>query len=129
LNKTGASENRTRCGYYSYRKTFRASLKDSLKDLITVELAGAVWHILFGVVAFLIGVSAGLDPNLGLLVAVALTTNLISFLFISTFSIGIATQTFKRGLDPDNFVIPLVTSVSDITATLVLISVMSLLGV
>lgn len=111
-----------------YIASFRASLKDSLKDLITVELAGAIWHILFGVVAFLIGVSAGLDPNLGLLVAVALTTNLISFLFISTFSIAIATQTFKRGLDPDNFVIPLVTSVSDITATLVLISVMILLG-
>jgi mgtE-like transporter len=108
--------------------SFTDSLKDSLRNFISVELAGAFWHILFGVVAFLIGISAGLNPNLGLLVAVALTTNMISFLFISTFSIAIATQTFKRGLDPDNFVIPLVTSVSDITATLVLISVLILSG-
>ena len=41
----------------------------------------------------------------------------------------VATQTFKRGLDPDNFVIPAVTSVSDVGATLTLMATLAILGV
>ena len=58
----------------------------------------------------------------------ALLSNAVSFLVISVFALLIATQTFKRGLDPDTFVIPLTTSVSDTVSTLSLMAVLTLLG-
>ena len=64
-----------------------------------------------------------------LLVNIALITNLISFLFITMLSFAVATQTFKYRLDPDNFVIPLVTSIADFGATLALITALRILNV
>lgn len=109
--------------------SFRRALKETFADLVSVEIAVATWHILFGLVAFLIGKVTGLSSDIAFLVMIALVSNLISFLFISLFSIAVATQTFKRGLDPDNFVIPLVASVSDVSATLALMATLTILGV
>jgi len=80
------------------------------------------------VAAYLIGKATGLNADLVGLVIIALIANLISFLFVSFFSIAVVTQTFKRGLDPDNFIIPLVASVSDITATLALMVAVMIIG-
>lgn len=112
-----------------YVASFWGALKETFADLISLEIAAATWHVLFGLAAFFIGKATGLNPDLAFLVMIALVSNLISFLFISLFSIGVATQTFKRGLDPDNFVIPLVASVSDIGATLALMAAFAILGV
>jgi cation transporter-like permease len=49
----------------------------------------------------------------------------MSFVVISLFSLLVATQTFQRGLDPDNFVIPLTTSLADTIATLSLMAVLA----
>jgi mgtE-like transporter len=112
-----------------YVASFWGALKETFADLVSVEIAAATWHILFGLVAFLIGMATGFSPDPWFLVMIALVSNLVSFLFISLFSIAVATQTFKRGLDPDNFVIPLVASVSDISATLALMATLTMLGV
>lgn len=101
-----------------YVASFWVTLKEAFADLLSVEAAAAAMHVIFGLAAFLIGRATGLSPDASILVGLALISNVISFLFISIFSLLIATQTFKYGLDPDNFVIPLVTSVSDIIATL-----------
>ena len=110
-----------------------ASLKETVKatlaDMVSIEIASASMHIMFGVVAFSLGRVIGLNPDLLSLILISLTANFIGFLFISFFSLVVATQTFKRGLDPDNFVIPLVASVSDIGATLALIAAVAILGV
>lgn len=112
-----------------FSRSFMGVLKETLVDLISVESAAAMVHVLFGLVAFLVGQGTGLNPNLVLLVTIAILTNLVSFMFVSLFSIVIAAQTFKYGLDPDNFVIPLVTSVSDVIATLALITALVILAV
>ncbi len=112
-----------------YVASFWNALKETFTDLASVEIAGVAIHILFGLAAFVLGRATGLNPELKLLVVIALVTNLVSFLFISLFSLIIATQTFKHGLDPDNFVIPLVTSTSDLGATLALITALTALGV
>lgn len=52
------------------------------------------------------------------LLSVALCTNLISFGAISLFAITSAYMAFERCLNPDNVVIPTITSVSDTAETL-----------
>lgn len=111
-----------------YSRSFRETFKETVIDLLSVEIAGAVMHVVFGLVAFLVARTTGFSPALLLLVAIALISNLVSFLFISVFSLAIATQTFKHGLDPDNFTIPLVTSVSDVGATLALMAALRILA-
>jgi mgtE-like transporter len=112
-----------------YVSSFWKALRQTVTELVTVESAGATLHIVFGVLAFVIASVSGLSASVFTTVSVALLTNLVSFMFISVFSILVATQTFKRGLDPDNFVIPVVASVSDISATLTLVFVIAVLGV
>lgn len=107
---------------------FRDTLRKTFSDLVSVELAAAFMHVLFGLATFLLGKVTGLPSDLFLLIGIALISNLLSFLFISTLSLVIAIQTFRRGLDPDNFVIPFVTSVSDLGATFALIAAIQLLG-
>ena len=109
--------------------SFWGALKEGFTDLVSVEIAAAVMHVLFGLTAFLLGKATGLTPDLLLLVNIALISNLISFLFISLLSFIVATQTFKHRLDPDNFVIPLVTSIADFGATLALIAALLILKV
>ena len=110
-----------------------ASLKGTLRaafvDMVSIEIASAFMHIMFGALAFSLARMIGLNPDLLSLILISLTANLIGFFFVSFFSLIVATQTFKRGLDPDNFVIPLVASVSDIGATLALIAAVAILGV
>jgi mgtE-like transporter len=112
-----------------YVQSFRNLLKGTLIDLISVETAAFLMHVVFGVVAFLLGSATGLAPNLMFLVSIALITNVITFSMISMLSLATAIQTFKFGLDPDNLVIPMVTSVSDLVATTSLWSVIQVLGV
>lgn len=104
-----------------YTTSLTKTLRETFADLISVECAAFVIHIIFSIIGFALG---GLQtlPLLLHLISITLTSNVISFLFISSFSLTVATQTFKHGLDPDNFVIPLVASVSDVTATLSLVA-------
>jgi mgtE-like transporter len=108
--------------------SYGAALREAFADLVSIEAAAALMHVFFGVAAFLLGRATGLSSNAGQLVATSLVTNLISFLLVSLLSLAVATQTFKRGLDPDNFVIPLVTSVADTGATLALMAALIIVG-
>lgn len=100
----------------SLTKTFR----ETFADLVSVECAAAIIHVIFAIIGFAISGFQSVS-FLFYLISITIFSNIISFLFISVFSLTIATQTFKYGLDPDNFVIPLVASVSDVGATLSLV--------
>lgn len=112
-----------------YVSSFKETIRKGLSDLFAVEGAAATMHIIFGLVAFLLGVASGFSPNLIKVVAISLTSNLIGVIPIYLFSIFLAVRTFRYGLDPDNFVIPAVSSVSDVTATLTLIAAIAIIGV
>lgn len=111
-----------------YVGSYGRTLKVAFADLLSVETAAAIMHVVFSMVSFLMGKASGLNPRLAMLIALSLVSNAFGFLFISLFSLLIATQTFKYGLDPDNFVIPMVTSVSDIIATLAFGTSLAILG-
>jgi len=112
-----------------YSKSFMEELKESGKRIVQVEVPAAFMHVVFGVIAFMLSVGQG--AALMPLIGVALSSNLMSFIIITVFALWSAHLAFERGLNPDNVVIPAITSVSDTTATLAItpaIMVARLLG-
>jgi cation transporter-like permease len=57
-----------------------------------------------------------------------LTTNLIAVFIIVVISFAIAIATFRKGLDPDNFVIPIESSLADGITTIALLVALFLIG-
>ncbi|MBD3171649.1 hypothetical protein GF326_04195 [Candidatus Bathyarchaeota archaeon] len=84
---------------------------------ITYAWSGSLF--LFTVYAVISGFTYGFS-NFWRLIAVVWGTNLIVIPLITAISFGVGIITFKRGLDPDNFVIPFETSLADSLTTLVL---------
>jgi len=98
-----------------YSRSFMEELRESGRSILEIEAPAAFMYVVFGVVSFLL--SAGQGASLGFLVFVSLSCNLMSFLFVSLFALWSAHVSFERGLNPDNIVIPAITSLSDTTAT------------
>lgn len=90
-----------------------AGFRDSIGDI--VQLGGAV-SLMFTFYS-MIGWLAGGEPKTAVVVILSLPASLLPAL---TFSFGMALLTFRRGLDPDNFVIPLETVFTDTTVTSIL---------
>lgn len=111
-----------------YVTSFTTVLKDTVKDFLSVEAAAFLMHAIFGIAILAVGSLTNIAVNPLFVIRVALLSNVMSFLIVSLFSLAIATQTFKRGLDPDNFVIPLTTSLADTVATLSLMTTLIILG-
>jgi mgtE-like transporter len=109
-----------------YVSSFTHVLRDVFVDLISIEAAAFIVHMLFAFVTQGIGWISQISSDLLQLAQTAVLSNLFSFFFISFISLIVATQTFRYGLDPDNFVIPLTSSLSDTISTLVLLAVLSL---
>jgi mgtE-like transporter len=99
-----------------YSKSFSEELRESTRSIIQVEIPAAFIHVLFALLAYVI--SLGQGASLYLLVIVSLSCNLMTFIIISVFALWSAHISFERGLNPDNIVIPAITSLSDTTATL-----------
>ena len=95
--------------------------------ILQVEAVTAFMHIVFSLIAYLIVRPAHHEASLPFFVGVALTSNLSSFLVISVFALAIVFLAFKRGLNPDNVVIPVITSTSDTVATLSIIPAIAIL--
>ncbi len=98
-----------------YARSFMEELKESGMSIIQVEIPAAFMHIVFGVISYLLSAKQG--ASLVFLISIALTCNLLSFIIISVFALWSAHVSFERGLNPDNVVIPAITSLSDTTAT------------
>ena len=98
-----------------YSRSFIEELKESGRSVIEIEVPAAFMYIVFGVVSYLMSASQG--ASLGFLVFVSLSCNLMSFIFVCLFALWSAHVSFERGLNPDNIVIPAITSLADTTAT------------
>jgi len=90
-----------------------------IRDAAAVEISALIIFFTLGILGSLFsGLSIG--GYVLTLVKLSLFTNIVGFLGISLLSFIIAEGTFKRGWDPDNFVIPMVTSSADLMTTLFL---------
>jgi len=86
--------------------------------------------IMFMVYAFLSLLAQGSPLNTGFLSLTLLlfTTNIIAVFIIVVISFAIAIATFRKGLDPDNFVIPIESSLADGITTVALLVALFLIG-
>ena len=101
-----------------YGRSFMDELRDTLRSIAGIEVVALLMHEVFGLVTYLIAGPVIAGVRLKTLLGVAMISNLCTFLPIAVFAIGIAQLAFRRGLNPDNVVIPVITSVSDTVATL-----------
>ncbi len=111
-----------------YFNTFREALRSAVTDIVAVESSAVIVHVLIGVTGFFLAAAQSISASMVSLVQVALISNLLSFLVISLISLAVAVASFRGGWDPDNVVIPIITSLSDATATLCLVASLVLLG-
>jgi mgtE-like transporter len=110
-----------------YLRSLREEVRGALSTVLQVEAMALLMHLVFGIVSYAIASQTASGASLTLLVGLALISNLCSFALISLFAIVVAFLAFRRGLNPDNIVIPLITSFSDTVATLTILPALGLL--
>ena len=110
-----------------YVQSFREEFRSAVSSILQVEAVAFGIHIIFGVVAYLIVSPSSPGVSLMYLMSVAVTTNIATFLVIGIFALMIAYFSFQRGLNPDNIVIPAITTTSDSVVTLAVTPVIFLL--
>jgi mgtE-like transporter len=111
-----------------YLRSFKEEVRGALSSVLHVEAVALLMHLVFGLVSYTIASQTAAGASLTLLVGIALISNLSSFALISLFAIAVAFLAFRKGLNPDNVVIPLITSFSDTVATLTILPALGLLG-
>ncbi len=104
-----------------------SSIKVHVPRILATWAASFVMFIAY---AFLSLIVQGSSFNYGLLklIPVLVITNIISVFGIAALSFAVAIITFSKGLDPDNFVIPIESSLADGITTLALFVALLLMG-
>lgn len=105
-----------------YSRSFREQVRESLSTILQIEAVALFMHIVFALITSF--TKTGMDIRV--LLGIALLSNLSNFIVISIFALLVAQQAFKRGLNPDNVVIPIITTLSDTIATLTLLPVFTI---
>jgi mgtE-like transporter len=103
-----------------------SSIKNHAKNIFSAWASTALLFIVLGVLALTFNGILNLS-SLANLLTILLISNVIAFTLIVIVSYGISILTFKRGLDPDNFVIPLQSSLADALTTVALFVALLLL--
>jgi mgtE-like transporter len=96
-----------------------SSIKNHVKNIFSAWVASVLLFAVLGLLSLGINGMVSLEgiSNLLLLLFVS---NIIAFIAIVLLSYAISIVTFKRGLDPDNFVIPVESSLADAITTIAL---------
>ena len=110
-----------------YIRDLRDEVKASISTIMQVEGVALLIHGFFGLITYLIVKPSVKAADLASLVSVAVLSNLISFLPIALVALAVAHAAYKRGLNPDNVAIPVITTVADTAATLTLFLVLNIL--
>ncbi|HUW48375.1 MAG TPA: magnesium transporter [Patescibacteria group bacterium] len=114
----------TRIALGSLEPSF-SSMKRHSTHIFGAWAASAVMFILFSVFSLLINGTLTVARFLGF-TTVLLVTNVMAVAAIVFVSFAVSILTFKRGLDPDNFVIPIESSLADSITSIALLVTLSL---
>lgn len=109
-------------------RSLKEEVRSALGQILQVESVALPMHAVFGLITYGIVAASIPGARLPILVGGALISNLMTFGFIALFALWIAHIAFNRGLNPDNVVIPVITSLSDSVATLSLLPSIAILG-
>ena len=96
-----------------------SSIKNHAKNIFSAWTASLVLFAVLGLLSLGINGMFSLHGFFSLLL-ILFVSNIISFVAIVIVSYAISILTFKRGLDPDNFVIPVGSSLADSITTIAL---------
>jgi mgtE-like transporter len=96
-----------------------SSIKHHAKNIFSAWTASLMLFIALGFLSLAINGVFSLQGIASLLL-ILLVTNIIAFSAITLLSYAISILTFKRGLDPDNFVYPVDSSLADVITTIAL---------
>jgi mgtE-like transporter len=92
------------------------SIKNHAKNITSAWTASLLISTILALISLAINRVFALSSVLNFMIIIWLS-NIIAVTGIVLFSFGIAILTFKRGLDPDNFVIPIETSLASIVTS------------
>jgi mgtE-like transporter len=104
--------------------------KEALKLFSFMHLLGLIIFPLIAIFAFIINKIIGLiTPSINEMIFISLLTGEILILIVNLVAYYSSALSFKFGLDPDNIVIPLITSLMDVIGTGCLVATIILLGI
>jgi mgtE-like transporter len=102
------------------------SIKNHAKNIFSAWISTVVLFVVLGVLSLAINGLFSIQALLNL-TAIMLVSNVIAFVLIVVISYFISIRTFKSGLDPDNFVLPVGNSLADALTTVALFVALYLL--
>ncbi len=105
-----------------------SSIKNHSKNIASAWLASFLIFNILALISLSINHVFSL-PTMVNFIGVIWLSNLIAVISIVLISCGISIITFKRGLNPENFVIPIETSLSTIVTSIALLIALLLIGV
>jgi len=104
-----------------------SSMRNHTAQILSAWAASITMFLFFSV--FSLAINGVLMPySFIVFTTLLLTTNIISVTAIILISYAVSILTFKRGLDPDNFVIPIESSLADSITTIALLTALFLIG-
>jgi mgtE-like transporter len=104
-----------------------SAMRNHSQQIFAAWASAVVYFILFSALSLSINNMLSLSAFLGF-TALLLTANLIAVSTIILISYAVAILTFQKGLDPDNFVIPIESSLADSITTIALLAALFLIG-
>jgi mgtE-like transporter len=104
-----------------------SSMRNHAKNIFSAWTASIIMFMVLAVLALSVHGLFSLSTFIGL-ASLLLIANVIAVTVIVLVSFAISILTFKRGLDPDNFVIPIESSFADSITSLALLVALLLLG-
>jgi len=104
-----------------------SSIRKHASRILATWAASLIMFIVYAVLSVLAQANP-LNINFLGLITLLLTTNIIAVLLIVVISFVVAIATFRKGLDPDNFVIPIESSLADGITTIALLAALFLTG-
>jgi mgtE-like transporter len=96
-----------------------SSIKNHAKNIVSAWAASLVLFAVLGLLSLTLNGIFSLHGIISLLLILSVS-NIIAFSAITILMFAISILTFKRGLDPDNFVIPVGSSLADSITTIAL---------
>jgi mgtE-like transporter len=128
-NILGAVSARVGTGLHTGLIEPKITLKgDTAMNFVASLLLSTFVNTLIGVLAYFVSAILGMDAVLWKLIVVGALSGALASAIVGPFTIVLTILVFRRGIDPDSVMGPLVTSVGDITAVICLFLAAILVG-
>lgn len=110
-----------------YISSSLSSIRHIFSEILTIELASLLMHVVYGLSVFLLCLLTEIAASLSVLMVLCVFFGFVGPMFMSLISFSISVVAFNRGWDPDNLVIPLVSSCADIIGTVLIALIVSVI--